>query len=47
VKQADQIEQMGVERSYDKINNASILLYVADGALMNNTNDLLSEITTS
>jgi tRNA modification GTPase len=43
----DQIEQMGVERSYDKINNASILLYVADGALMKNTNDLLSEITTA
>jgi tRNA modification GTPase len=40
----DQIEQIGVERSYDKINNASILLYVADGANMKDPNDLLKEI---
>lgn len=36
----DKIEQMGVERSYDKINNASILLYVADGTNINNAADL-------
>ena len=41
----DQIEQMGVERSYDKINNASILLYVADGAKMKDANDLVSAIS--
>jgi tRNA modification GTPase len=40
----DQIEQIGVERSYDKINNASILLYVADGANIKDPNDLLKEI---
>lgn len=44
---SDQIEKLGVDRSYDKISNASILLYVADGALMKNTNDLLSDITTA
>ncbi len=40
----DQIEQMGVERSYDKINNASILLYVADGTKINNADDLVFEL---
>jgi tRNA modification GTPase len=43
----DQIEQQGVERSYDKINNASILLYVADGAQINNSNDLAAELSTA
>jgi tRNA modification GTPase len=42
---SDQIEQLGVERSYDKINNASILLYVADGAKMKDANDLVSAIS--
>jgi tRNA modification GTPase len=41
----DQIEQMGVERSYDKINNASILLYVADGANMKDPNDLAAALS--
>jgi tRNA modification GTPase len=42
---SDQIEQMGVERSYDKINNASILLYVADGANMKDPNDLAAALS--
>jgi tRNA modification GTPase len=41
----DQIEQIGVERSYDKINNASILLYVADGANMKDPNDLAAALS--
>ena len=41
----DQIEQQGVERSYDKINNASILLYVADGAQIKDANDLADELS--
>ena len=40
----DKIEQMGVERSYDKINNASILLYVADGTTIQHIADLSAEI---
>jgi tRNA modification GTPase len=40
----DRIEQMGVERSYDKINNASILLYVADGTTIQHIADLSAEI---
>lgn len=41
----DAIEKMGVERSYDKINTASILLYVTDGANLQSKEDMQDEIT--
>jgi tRNA modification GTPase len=40
----DQIEQLGVERSYDKINTASILLYVLDSTSYANKNNFEEEI---
>jgi tRNA modification GTPase len=43
-KTEDQIEKLGVERSYEKINSASFLLYVADGAKIDSANELLNEI---
>jgi tRNA modification GTPase len=36
----DVIEQIGVERSYDKIKTASILLYITDASLIENSQDL-------
>jgi len=41
----DQIEQLGVERSYDKINKASILLYVMDCTTFANEQTLIDEIS--
>lgn len=41
---ADVIEQIGVERSYDKIKIASILLYMTDASLISDKADLVKEI---
>ncbi len=43
----DFIEKMGVEKSYEKIKNASILLYVADASLFDNSNDLTEVLKTA
>ncbi len=40
----DVIEQIGVERSYDKIKTASILLYMTDASLISDLGDLSREI---
>ena len=40
----DEIEQIGVERSYAKIKQASLLLYVFDASAINNEADLENEI---
>lgn len=41
----DVIEQIGVERSYDKIKTASILLYMTDASLISDLVDLSRELT--
>jgi tRNA modification GTPase len=40
----DVIEQIGVERSYDKIKTASILLYMTDASLISDRADLVKEV---
>ncbi|MBS1595128.1 MAG: tRNA uridine-5-carboxymethylaminomethyl(34) synthesis GTPase MnmE [Bacteroidetes bacterium] len=40
----DVIEQIGVERSYDKIKTASILLYMTDASLISDAQDLNTEL---
>lgn len=40
----DVIEQIGVERSYDKIKTASILLYMTDASLISDVQDLNTEL---
>ncbi len=40
----DEIEQIGVERSYDKIKTASILLYMTDAGLISDAHDLAKEM---
>ncbi|MCW3126219.1 MAG: tRNA modification GTPase trmE [Bacteroidetes bacterium] len=40
----DEIEQIGVERSYDKIKTASILLYMIDASLISDKSDLIKEV---
>jgi tRNA modification GTPase len=40
----DQIEQLGVERSYSKINKASMLLYVIDSTTFTSEQNLVEEI---
>ncbi len=40
----DVIEQIGVERSYDKIKTASILLYMTDASLISDLGDLSREL---
>ena len=40
----DEIEQIGVERSYDKIKTASILLYMTDVSLISDAKDLEPEL---
>lgn len=41
----DVIEQIGVERSYDKIKTASILLYMTDASLLSDIQDLSRELS--